>query len=199
MIANPKYDIAHFRLGLLMLQAERPEEAEKYFNLVVQLSPASYEAHYYLGNISYNRNDLDRAKTQYEEALRIRVNYADAEYGLGHVFHQQNKTDLALAEFEKIIKIAPRYADAYFSRGDIRAERRQFVEALSDYQNAITLYEQLIKSIDATIAFAEAHGQSRLMQAENKRNERDKARIEALLQRARHYVPELEEGIRNNP
>jgi tetratricopeptide (TPR) repeat protein len=191
---NPRYDIAHFRLGLLMLQAERMKEAEQHFRAVIELNPGSYEAYYHLGNIVYGRKEFDEARKQYEQALKIRVNYAEAEYGIGWVYRQQDQTDLALAQFDKVIRLQPRYGDAYLSRGDIRAERRQFHEALTDYQKAIEAYEEQIKSFAATIAFAEARSQSRIMQSEKKRAERDKARIEALVELARRYKSELEDN-----
>ena len=51
LAVNPKYDVAEFRLGLLMEEAERNEEAEKHFTRVIELNPASYEAFYHLGNL----------------------------------------------------------------------------------------------------------------------------------------------------
>jgi len=47
--------------------------------------------------------------------------------------------------------------------------------------------------LNATIAVAEARPQSRMMQAEKKRAERDKSRVEAVLERARRYQSEVED------
>jgi hypothetical protein len=89
---------------------------------------------------------------------------------------------MAISQFDKAIRSQLRYGDAYLSRGDIRAERRQYAEALSDYQRA---YQERIKGLDAAIAFAASRGSSRIMQAEKKRAERDKTRVEAALELAR--------------
>src|SRR5262245_60982678 len=67
---NPRYDTAHFRLGLLMLQAERRKEAEQHFRAVIELNPGSYEAYYHLGNIVYARDEFAEAKRLYEQALK---------------------------------------------------------------------------------------------------------------------------------
>jgi tetratricopeptide (TPR) repeat protein len=179
-----------------MIHADRPDEAEKHFRKVVELSPASWEAYYYIGNILYGRKEYDEAKQQYEQAVKLRINYAEAEYGIGWVYRQQNQTDLALAQFDKVLKIRLDYGDAYLSRGDIRSERRQFSEALDDYQKAIQVYEAQIKSLNVTIADAEARPQSRVMQAEKKRAERDKARVQATLQLANRYKSETEERLK---
>ncbi len=192
---NPRYDIAHFRLGLLLLDSERQDEAESHFKAVVDLNSANHEAPYYLGNISFARKDFDAARNRYEQALKIRTNYAEAEYGIGHVYRQQGLDDLALAQFDKVLKLQPRYGDAYLSRGDIHAQRRQFSEALANYKQAIECYEDQVKMYNAAIALAATHPQSRVMQSEKRRNERLKTRIEALLTLARNVMTEIESSL----
>jgi tetratricopeptide (TPR) repeat protein len=194
---NPRYDIAYFRLGQLMLQADRPDDAEASFRKVEELNTVNAEARYYLGNILYGRKQYDAARLQYEEALKRRINYAEAEYGIGWVFRQKDQNDLAVTEFDKVIAMQPRYGDAYLSRGDIRAERRHFDEALTDYDKAIAAYEDQIKVFDATIATAESRSQSRMMQAEKRRAERDKARVEAILKQAHESKSHIQDQLKN--
>jgi tetratricopeptide (TPR) repeat protein len=196
LAVNPKYDVAEFRLGLLMMGAERNEEAEKHFARVIELNPGSYEAYYHLGNLLYRRNNFDEAKTRYEQALRIRTNYAEAEYGIGWVYRQRDRNDEAIAQFDKVTRLQPDYGDAHLARGDIRAERRQFVEALVDYNKAIVAYEQQLKYLNAAIAAAEAKSESRVAQAEKKRTERDKARVEVVMEHARKAKAEVENALK---
>jgi hypothetical protein len=80
-------------------------------------------------------------------------------------------------------------------RGDIRAEQHQFDQAVADYQKAIECYEDQLRSLNATIALAEARAGSRIMQSEKKRAEHDKARTEAVLERARKYRLDAEERL----
>src|SRR5262249_49614853 len=150
---------------------------------------------YHLGNILHGRKEYDGARLRYEEALKLRTNYAEAEYGIGWVFRQIDQNDLAVTEFDKVIAMQPRYGDAYLSRGDIRADRRQFADALSDYDKAIAVYEDQIKSFNAAIAVAEGRGQSRVMQAEKRRAERDKARVEAVLKRALENKSDIQKQL----
>jgi tetratricopeptide (TPR) repeat protein len=193
LAVNPKYDVAEFRLGLLTMNAERNEEAEKHFSRVIELNPSSYEAYYHLGNLLYRRNNFDEARTRYEQALKIRVNYAEAEYGVAWVHRQKDENDLAIASFDKVIRLQPDYGDAHLSKGDIRADRHQYVEALADFDKAIRAYEQQLRYLTAAIAAAEAKNGSRVAQAEKKRAERDKARTEAVLERAR----QMKTGVEN--
>jgi tetratricopeptide (TPR) repeat protein len=195
LAANRRYDVAYFRLGLIAMSLGLNDEAESRFKSVVQLNPMSYEAYYYLGNILYAKRDLANARLQYELALKYRTNYVDPIYGLGTVFHDLGQDDLALTQFEQVIRLSPQYAGAYFSRAVIRAGRRQLFDAFADLQKSIQLYEQQIRQLDATIAYAEAHPQSRLTQGEGKRAVRDKALIAGALERARQYKTEVEQQM----
>jgi len=197
--ANPRYDVAHFSLGVLLLDAGRNDEAEASFKAVIDLDPGSYEAAYYLGNIAYGRKAFDEARSRYEQAVKIHGRYAEAEYGIGHTYRQQDENDLALAHFDKAIEIAPRYGDAYLSRGDIHSERREWAAALSDYRKAIECYEEQIKQYDADIAYAAAHPRSLVLQSARKKKERIRARIQSVVIQARRVVANIETSLNKTP
>ena len=197
--ANPRYDVAHFSLGVLLLDAGRNDEAEASFKAVIDLDPGSYEAAYYLGNIAYGRKAFDEARRRYEQAVKIHGRYAEAEYGIGHTYRQQDENDLALAHFDKAIEIAPRYGDAYLSRGDIHSERREWAAALSDYRRAIQCYEEQIKQYDADIAYAAAHPRSLVLQSASKKKERIRARIQSVVIQARRVVANIETSLNKTP
>jgi tetratricopeptide (TPR) repeat protein len=195
LATHPKNDVAEFRMALLMLQAERPQEAEKHFRAVTELNSSSFEAWYYLGNLAYNRNDFDEAKKSYQRAVDIRSDYAEAEFGIGLVYRRQNQLDMALAQFDKTIRISPRGADAYVARAEIRAEQGHLAEAVADFQSAIDRYHDLVKSLSASIASLRSRGSSRLVDAEIRRVERDRSRTEALLVRVGEEKSDLDKTL----
>jgi tetratricopeptide (TPR) repeat protein len=197
--ANARYDVAHFSLGVLLLDNGRNDEAEKSFRAVIELDPASYESAYYLGNIAYSRKSFDEARGRYEQAVKVRQRYPEAEYGIGHTFRQQDDNDLALLHFDMAIEEAPRYGDAYLSRGDIRSERREWTAALSDYRKAIECYEEQIRKYDADITYAEAHPRSLVLQSDKKKKERIRARIQSVVIQARNVVAEIEKSLNKTP
>ena len=193
--ANPKYDVAEFRLGLLMLQAEHPQEAEKYFRRVVELSPSSFEAHYYLGNIASDRKDYDEALRQYGEAVSRRTNYAEAEYGIGWAYRQQGRIEAALPQFDKVIRMLPSGPNAYVARADIHVEQMNFAGALADYQKAIEAFETQIQGLTASIAALETRSGSRAGAAEKRRHEREKATAELALAAVRRAKSSIEQVV----
>jgi tetratricopeptide (TPR) repeat protein len=190
--ANPRYDVAYFSIGLLMLQAERSREAEEAFLKVLELNTTQGEAFYYLGILALNRDEIDTAKNRFQQALNIRSNYAAAEYGLGRVLQRELDVDGALNRFDRAIRFAPSYADAYLSRATIRADRRQTADAVSDLDRSIQLFDQQIAVADTAIEYAKAHPQSRAAQATARRSERDKQRIQIARQGAATFKADLE-------
>ena len=190
--ANPRYDVAYFSIGLLMLQAERSKEAEEAFLRVLELNATQGEAFYYLGILALNRDDIDTAKNRFQQALNIRTSYAPAEYGLGRVLQRQNDVDGALSRFDRAIRFAPNFADPYLSRAAIRAERRQTSEAVSDLDRSIQLFDQQIAVADSAIEYAKSHPQSRAAQATARRSERDKQRTQNARQSASTFKADLE-------
>jgi tetratricopeptide (TPR) repeat protein len=192
--ANPKYDVAEFRLGLLMLQAERPQQAERFFIRVVELSPGSFEAHYYLGNIASDRKDYDEALRQYSEAVSQRTNYVEAEYGIGWAHRQQGRIESALSQFDRVIRMLPSGPNAYVARADIRVEQMNFAGALADYQKAIEAFKTQIQGLTASIAALETRSSSRAAIAEKRRHEREKATAALSLAAARQAKSSIEQA-----
>ena len=123
--------------------------------------------------------------------LRLR-----ALYGIGWVYRQKDRNDEAITQFDKVTRLQPDYGDAHLARGDIRAERHQFIEAIADYNKAIVAYEQQLRYLNAAIAAAEAKSGSRVAQAEKKRTERDKARVEVVMEHARKAKAEVENELK---
>ena len=75
---NPRFDVAHFSLAVLLLDGGRSDEAEVQFKAVVDLDPGSYEAAYYLGNIAYGRKAFDADRRMLVRGL-AGVRIGDAE------------------------------------------------------------------------------------------------------------------------
>src|SRR6266568_3347863 len=186
---NPRFEVAHLRLGLNYLQTIEFDEAERAFQNAIEINPASYEAHYYLGNIWFARGNLEMARGEYEEALKFVLNFPEAVYALGTVFFREGKTDSALEQFEKVLRMNRANADAYFSRAAIRVQHRQFTDAIDDYNRAIGLYDNQLLSIGKSIEQYEDRRLTRKVEAERKRKER----LEGIVERARQLKMKAED------
>jgi tetratricopeptide (TPR) repeat protein len=68
---NPRADLAHNNLGLVLFQAGQTEEAMSHFQQAVELRPSSAHAHNNLANVLRLTGRLREAAAQYEAALKF--------------------------------------------------------------------------------------------------------------------------------
>lgn len=82
---DPSYREAYFNSGLIYLDMDSIEAANKNFDLSVKVSPTYIRGYYYRG-LSYEMlGNKEAAKNDYEQALRMAPNYEKAKEGLERV------------------------------------------------------------------------------------------------------------------
>ncbi len=86
----------------------RFEEAEKYANLALELSPNDAQAQEKLGNLYKDRSDYERAKAAYRRALEINDHAFKVAFALADLYtREKSERKLALELYRQIIKKAP--------------------------------------------------------------------------------------------
>jgi tetratricopeptide (TPR) repeat protein len=70
-VEAPDHAWAYSRIGAIMAQWDRPDEAETALNRALELDPKLAQAHSNLGNIYYNRGDYQGALQKYQDAIAI--------------------------------------------------------------------------------------------------------------------------------
>jgi len=68
---NPRADLAHNNLGLVLFQAGQTEEAMSHFQAAVELRPSSAHAHNNLANVLRLTGRMREAAAQYEASLKF--------------------------------------------------------------------------------------------------------------------------------
>ncbi len=178
--ANPDYHPAHYDLGVLLLDLERPDEAEPHMRRVVRLDESNADAYYHLGNIQFDRGRFAWARIQYEVALAWRPRHINAEYGYGRAARELGDLDEALERFERVVELAPDSPEGYFARGSVRSVLEAYPGAVEDYAMATRTGEQEILQTDARIRSA-SERDSRVARARRRRLEERKAALEELV------------------
>ncbi|HLO02759.1 MAG TPA: tetratricopeptide repeat protein [Symbiobacteriaceae bacterium] len=69
--AAPDHAWAHSRIGAIMAQWDRLDEAEAALRRAIELDPQMAQAHSNLGNILYVRGEFEGALQKYQEAIAI--------------------------------------------------------------------------------------------------------------------------------
>lgn len=101
---NPKYPMAHQRLGLFFQLQGRFDLALRELQFAVELDPLSPQLFQSRAATFFIMRDYDRAVKEVQKGLEIDSNYQPALYMLGRVYVQQGKLDEAIAIFEKLVE-----------------------------------------------------------------------------------------------
>src|SRR5437764_15117298 len=81
---DPNQPDALHLLGILALEAKRPDAAVELIGRAVALRPNHYEAHNNLGNALAALGRLDEAVASFQRALALKRDFADALYNLAN-------------------------------------------------------------------------------------------------------------------
>ena len=98
--------------GVLFVQNEDYNVAERIFDRVVQLNPDYAEAWSNKGVALGNLGKFDESIKCYEEAIKINPNLAEVWSNKGVALGNLGKFDESIKCYEEAIKINPKYADA---------------------------------------------------------------------------------------
>ena len=126
---KPDAPEALYALGLLNLQTERPDDAKRNFERMIELGQRVDEAYYYLGQVAEIENDNAAAMSYYTE-VRKGSNYIDAQIRIAAMLAEQGDIDAARARLQNIS--APTMdveLRLFLAEGEILRSANQYEEA----------------------------------------------------------------------
>lgn len=98
---EPDNEDVLFALGLLQLQSNRVDEAEKHFLRLTRRSSRTNEVNYYLGRIAEDRGDSEKAAVWYQ-GVQSGQNYLDAQVRLALTLASRDRLDDARKHLKSI-------------------------------------------------------------------------------------------------
>jgi len=119
-----------------LLEMDRPEEAAKPFEVLIEKYPDSARIQNYLGRCLYRSGKLDEAKVLFERALELMPAFAEAQGNLAVLLWEQGRLDEAVEHMGAAAELAPNDPDTLFNIGMIYAQLGQGLEAI----DALTSY-----------------------------------------------------------
>lgn len=117
------------------LQKEH-ENALKFFNRAIQLSPQNAYAHSLCGHEYVYNEDFQNARKHFETSLSFDIRHYNAWWGLGNIHYKQEKYEKALENFDRAIRINTNCPVLYSYMGMTLNSMRRFGEALNKFDKA---------------------------------------------------------------
>lgn len=104
---NPKDSIALNHLGFFLLQAHKFDEAEKYFEDLLDLNPKRVDVLNVLAELNFNLKKFEKSENYIKKLLLIEKDNEVAQYNLGVVYVMQGRKDEAKKVWNALINKNP--------------------------------------------------------------------------------------------
>ncbi|MFA5779130.1 MAG: tetratricopeptide repeat protein [Elusimicrobiota bacterium] len=133
---NPE---SHNKLGILLYNSKRYEEAEKEYRETIRINPNNADAHNNLGVLLYNSKRYEEAEKECREVIRIMPNYVNAHYNLGFLLYNLKRFKEAEKEYREAIRINPNIAEVHNNLGILYCYLKEYKKALQEFEIVLRL------------------------------------------------------------
>ena len=132
---SPDYLDSHFRLGRLLYNVGRMNEALEELHKEIARKPSNWAAYYISGEIQAHQKNFKKAQEYFETGLQYAPGDPNLLYSLAKVLRDNNKSEQALEYLDKLADTNTKLYEFYRLMGDIQFEQGNFAEAASAYTN----------------------------------------------------------------
>lgn len=134
---QPDNEDLAYAAGLLSLQAEKIDDAEKFFKRLHKQKSRKSEASFYLGQVAESKDKFDEAAQWYSKVRRGEL-YIDAKMRIVTLLSKQKKFDKAI-ESIRLIKAnnSQDKLKLYLLEGDVVLDAGRYREAFNIYDRAL--------------------------------------------------------------
>jgi Flp pilus assembly protein TadD len=109
--------IAHTNLGVVLLSANRTEDAIRHFRETLRIDPQDAQAQGNLGAALMRQGKTEEALRHCREALRLNPRSAMSHLNLGAILAQAGRENEAVTHFRLAVQLSPESAEARYNLG----------------------------------------------------------------------------------
>jgi len=125
--------------AIRLLQANRLEDAERIFRVLLDNFPEVPEILHFYGILAHRKGRDELAVESIEKAIAIAPTYADAYNNLGNIYNKAGQPEKAVNAYRRAIELNPGNAAAHNNLGTVLKDLDRFEEAAEQFAKAIEL------------------------------------------------------------
>jgi protein O-mannosyl-transferase len=129
----------HVRLGHLLADDGKTEEAAFHFYRALEMNPALVDARVNLGILLVKKGMIEEARKEYLTALRVVPNLAEAHFSLGNLYLREGKLEEANSHLSAAAQADPAHAGARTNLGVTLGRQGKIKEAAEQLEKAVEL------------------------------------------------------------
>lgn len=139
LAADPAHAPAHYSMGRLWEQADRPDRAEASYRRAIEIDPAHARAHNNLGCVLSFLGRREEALACFRRALQIDPRQPEANQNYAAMTSDVDAQDVAIAGYLEQIRNDPNDARALYNLANIYAGLGRYPEAEASLDRALAL------------------------------------------------------------
>ncbi|HOX57158.1 MAG TPA: tetratricopeptide repeat protein [Candidatus Paceibacterota bacterium] len=128
---------AYYNQGIALAGQGAFDEAIRYYEKAIHLTPEKDDAHSSLGYAWFKKGDLGKAIREYNQALRLNPTDAEAHNNVGYVLFRQGQPAEAIRHFDEALRLKPDYPEAHDNLGAVLAGQGRYAEAAVHFREAL--------------------------------------------------------------
>ena len=128
-----------FDLAIQNHQNNNLQDAQNYYQKVLELDPNHSQTLNNLGAIFLVLRERQKAKSCYEKVIELNPNFVNAYNNIGNILKELGEIEKAKECYEKAISINPNYVNAHYNLGNIFQELGERQKAKGCYEKAISI------------------------------------------------------------
>jgi tetratricopeptide (TPR) repeat protein len=137
---NRKLSMIFNLQAVICHKLQRPEEAQKNFDIAVELDPLFCGARINRGNFRMSFNQYSEAMTDYNKAIEIEGNNKEAYVNRGVLRKRAGDFAGARSDYDRAIELDPDFKEAFCNRAILLAQQtKDSASALADLDRALSL------------------------------------------------------------
>lgn len=156
--ANGNDWMLRMKLGDLLAEAGRPDEALVEYRRANDLIGHYHAVHHVLGNMEMARKNVVAAMSHYQRAIERDPHYMESYVGLGYLHEILRQPDEAKKVYDDLLRLNPGRAYALDAVGLFHFRQGRITEAKARFQEAL---QHEPEHVEATIHLAIVHEQLR--------------------------------------
>ena len=138
-VVDPKDTTASFRLGVVLLQLGRHDDAIRALRSVVRARPNFVEALCLLGDILQDSGHVQEARRHFDQALRANPALPSAHLRLANELMLKRQVDAATRNFNMALRLKPDYWQAHVNLGLLLRSEGLLGQAKDHFKQALQI------------------------------------------------------------
>ena len=169
---EPKYVLAHYRMGAIYAEWNKKDEAVKAFQAALDIDPDHVDSRLGLGSVYSKMVKNDLAVTEYEKVARLTPKNKEIYFKIALEYWYLQKLPETVQNYLHVIKLDPEHLQSHLNLASVYERMRDWPKTLQEIEKSLVI----AKKIDDEYSISIAEGKLKFVKGRMNMTEKDLVR-----------------------